>query len=339
MAKGQAVNRADRRRVLAAGFAAGLALRAGSALAQRPPRIGVLYPGPEVGSADPDGALGQFRAGLRALGREEGRTIELLVRFEAYQPQRAAEFSAELQRAGVALILAGTGPAAALAQRAAPGLPIVFAVSADPVADGLVASLAQPGGNVTGLSIMNPELTPRRLQLLADLVPGLQRVALLLDTGFPRWRAEQQEHAAAAQRLGLQLLPLPVASPNDFEAAFATARRGRAQALVLMQCPLFNEEKDRLAALALQARLPNVSGSGDGQFARSGGLMNYGVSIPATWRRAAEYVDRILRGAKPSELPVQQPTRFEFVINRRVADTLGLTVPRHLLLLADAVLR
>jgi len=316
-----------------------LALVTGQALAQRPPRVGVLYPGPEEGSADPAGALGQLRAGLRERGLEEGMTIELLVRFEALQPARAAELSAELQRAGVALIVAGTGPAAASARRAAPGLPIVFAVSADPVADGLVASLAQPGGNVTGLSIMNPELTARRLQLLTDIVPGLQRVALLLDGSFPRWRAEQQEHEAAAQRLGLQLLPLKVAGPADFEAAFATARRERANAIVLMQCPLFNQEKDRLAALALQARLPSVSGSGDGLYARSGGLMNYGVSIPATWRRAAEYVERILRGAKPSELPVQQPTRFEFVINRRSADTLGLTVPQHLLLLADAVLR
>jgi putative ABC transport system substrate-binding protein len=130
-----------------------------------------------------------------------------------------------------------------------------------------------------------------------------------------------------------------VTGPADFETAFATALRERAQALVLMQCPLFNEEKDRLAALALQARLPSVSGSGDGLYARSGGLMNYGVSIPANWRRAAAYVERILRGARPAELPVQQPTRFEFVINRRSADALGLTIPRHLLLLADAVLR
>ncbi len=326
----------DRRFALAV---AGLALLTRPGAAQPRPRVGVLYPGPEQGSADPAGALGQFRAGLLALGLEEGRSIELLVRYEAFQPQRASEFSAELQRAGVALIVAGTGPAAARAQRAAPGLPIVFAVSADPVADGLVASLAQPGGNVTGLSIMNPELTPRRLQLLGELVPRLQRVALLLDTEFPRWRAELQEHEAAAQRLGLKLQPLPVAAPVDFEAAFAIARRERAEAIVLMQCPLFNEEKDRLAALALRERLPSVSGSGDGLYARGGGLMNFGISIPATWRRAADYVERILRGAKPRDLPVQQPTRFEFVINRRTAETLGLTVPQHLLLLADAVLR
>lgn len=339
MAKPRTLRRADRRRFVAAGCAAGVALLAGPGVAQRLPRVGVLYPGPEVGSADPAGALGQLLAGLRERGLEEGRTIELLVRFEANQPARAAALSAELQRAGVALIVAGTGPTAAAAQRAAPGLPIVFAVSADPVGDGLVASLAQPGGNLSGLSIMNPELTPRRLQLLADIVPGLQRVVLLLDGGFPRWQAEQQEHEAAAQRLGLQLLPLKVDGPADFAAAFTTAVRERADAIVLMQCPLFNQEKDRLAALALQARLPSVSGSGDGQYARSGGLMNYGVSIPATWRRAAEYVDRILRGAKPAELPVQQPTRIEFVINRRSADTLGLKVPQHLLLLADAVLR
>ena len=221
---------AERRRVLHAGCAARLALLAGPTLAQRPPGVGVLYPGPEEGSADRAGALGQLRDGLRERGLLQGRTVELLVRFVAFQPGRAAELTAEMQRAGVVLIVAGTGPAAASAQRAAPGLPIVFAVSADPVADGLVASLAHSGGNVAGLSVMNPELTPRRLQLLADLVPGLRRVSLLLDDGFPRWRAEQREHEAAAERLGRQLLHLMVPGPPDFRAAFATARREGAQA-------------------------------------------------------------------------------------------------------------
>jgi putative tryptophan/tyrosine transport system substrate-binding protein len=333
--------RLERRRLLRAGGAAGLGLAAWPLLAQRPalPRVGVLYPGAQAGSDDPAGALSQLRAGLRQHGLEDGRTVELLVRYEALQPARASTFSTELQQAGVAVIVAGTGPAAAMARRAAPGLPIVFAASADPVADGLVASLALPGGQVTGLSLLSAELTPRRLQLLTEMVPGLRRVALLLDSGFPRWRAEREDHAAASQRLGLQLQPLAVAGPADFDAAFATALADKAQALVLMQCPLFNDQKDELAARALRARLPSVSGSGDGLYARSGGLMNYGVSIPDNWRRAADYVERILRGARPADLPVQQPTRFEFVINRRTADTLGLAVPQHLLLLADAVLR
>jgi putative ABC transport system substrate-binding protein len=214
-----------------------------------------------------------------------------------------------------------------------------MAVSADPVADGLVASLARPGGNLTGMSIMTPELTARRLQLLAEIVPGLSRVGLLLDTKAPRWPTELQEHEAAARSLNLHLQPLKVDGVDDFPAAFEAARRSQLQAVLMVQSPQFVVHRARLAALAMAHRLPCVSGSGDAQFARAGGLMNYGANIAVSWQRAATHVQRILQGAKPAELPIEQPSRFELTVNARTAEALGLTLPPQVLLLADEVIR
>jgi putative ABC transport system substrate-binding protein len=301
------------------------------------PRLGVLYPG--SAPAEPGGALDAFRSALRELGHAEGRSIALEVHFDDHQPARSAEQAALLVRRGVDIIVAGTGPSAVLARRATANIPIVMAVSGDPVGMGLVASLAQPGGNVTGLSIMSPEISGRRLQLLAEAVPRLSRVALLLDESTSRWPDELRETEAAAQALGLQLLPLRVRGPDDYAGAIETARRGQAQALVLMQSPQFVMQRARLAALALAARLPAVSGTGDRQFAQAGGLMTFGASITASWQRAASYVDRILKGARPSELPVEQASRFELVVNTRTAQLLGLTLPSDLLVLASEVVR
>jgi putative ABC transport system substrate-binding protein len=295
-----------RRRLLgaAAALLAAPRLRAQPAA---PRRVGVLYPGQPP--AEPGNPLERFRQGLREQGLAEGRDLVLELRFDGMQPGRIAEQAQELVVAGVDLIVAGTTGAALAAQRATRRVPIVMAVSGDPVTDGLVQSLARPGGNVTGMSIMNPALAQRRLQLMTELLPGLQRVALMVDLQTSRWAAELPEHETAARQLGVQLLPIRVSAAGE------------------------------LPRLALAHRLPSASGSGDAQFARAGGLLNYGASIGASWQASAAFVRRVLEGAAPGELPIQQPTRFEFAINLRTAEALGVSVPPALLLLADTVVR
>jgi putative ABC transport system substrate-binding protein len=271
------------------------------------------------------------------LGYIEGQTITLEIRWADNQPERYPALVAELMRLSVDIIVAGDAAAALAAQHATHTIPIVMAVSADPVRDGLVASLARPGGNITGLSIMVPDVVGKRLELLRDAVPGLSRVALLLDTGIPSQPAERHDHEAAARGLGVQLLPLEVRSPDEFAGAFQRATQGQAQALIMAQSPLFSTYRTRLAELALASRLPTMSG--EVGYAHAGGLMNYGPHLPDSWYRAATYVDKILKGAKPGDLPVEQPMMFELVINLKTAKALGLTIPPHLLVLADEVIQ
>lgn len=328
-----------RRRIgawLGAGTAVALLTPARARGQARVPRIGVLCPGPVW--TDPGNALDRFRQGLRELGHVEGRTLVLEPRFDEHRPDRSAAQLAELLALPVDLIVAGTTGSALMARRATDRVPIVMAVSADPVADGLVASLARPGGNVTGMSIMSPELTARRVQLLAEMLPGLKRAALLLDPRA-RVRQDRDDHLRAAEALGLQLLPVEAATPADFAPAFVAARRQGAEAMLLAQNVVFALQRHALAALALEHRLPALSGSGDRQFAHAGGLANYGANINTSWHRAASFVHRILNGASPAELPVEQPGRFELAINLRTAAALGITIPPHLVLLADEVIR
>jgi putative ABC transport system substrate-binding protein len=325
-----------RRRLLGAAAAA-LALPWARAQSPAPRRIGVLHPGSPP--AAPGGALDRFRQGLREQGLVEGRDVVLELRFDGMQSARISEQAADLVAAGVDLIVAGTTGAALAAQRTTRRVPVVMAVSGDPVTDGLVQSLARPGGNVTGMSIMSPALAQRRLQLMTELLPGLQRLALLLDLHSSRWEAELPEQEATARQLGLDLLPLKVHTAADLPGAFAAAAQARVQAVVLLQSVLFALERAEIARLALAQRLPAASGSGDAQFARAGGLLNYGANIGASWHASAAFVRRILDGAAPAELPIQQPTRFEFAINLRTADALGVAVPQALLLLADTVVR
>jgi putative ABC transport system substrate-binding protein len=325
-----------RRRVLqwSLGWPASATAVAASAQVAAVPRIGVIYPGP---ATEPGAPLAAFRQGLREQGYVENASILVDVRFDGRSPEVLVAQAQELLRLGCDLLVAGHVGSTRAASSLTKTVPIVMAVSGDPVADGLVASLARPGGNVTGLSIMSPELIGRRMQLLAEIVPGLVRVGLLLDTAA-RWKAELAEAERAAAALRLALTPLPVAHATEFDAAFAAARQARLQALVLGQSPLIAYGRERLAELALAARLPAISGSGDGHFARSGGLMNFGASLVASWHRAAHYVRRILQGAKPAELPIEQPRKFELVINRKTAARLGVTVPPHLMVLADEVI-
>jgi putative ABC transport system substrate-binding protein len=274
---------------------------------------------------------------LRDLGYIEGQTITLEIRWAENQPERYPDLVAELVRLPVDIIVAGDAAAALAAKHATSTIPIVMAVSADPVRDGLVASLARPGGNITGLSIMVPEVSGKRLELLREAVPGLSHVALLLDAGLPHWHAELHDYEAAARELGVQLLPLEVRGPDEFVAAFQAAPQGQAQALTMTQSPLFSTHRTRLAELALASHLPTMSG--EGGYAQAGGLMNYGPRLSESWYRAATYVDKILKGAKPADLPVEQPTKFELVLNLKAAKALGITMPPSLLLLADEVIQ
>jgi ABC-type uncharacterized transport system substrate-binding protein len=299
------------------------------------PRVGVLVPG--VPPGEPGGWLDRFRQGLRELGYVEGQTITLEVRWDEYHRERWPDLTADLVRLRVDLIVAGASSAAQAAKHATRTIPIVMAVSADPVGDGLVASLAQPGGNLTGLSIMTPELTGKRLELLSEVVPGLARVALLLDAGDPRRDAILRDHAAAARGLGVRLQPLEVRGPEEFAGAFEAALQGQVQALILQASPLFGAHRARLAELALASRLPTMAV--DAGYAHAGGLMDYGGNILESWHRAAAYVHKILHGANPGDLPVEQPTQFKLVLNLKTAQALGMTMPPSLLLLADEVIQ
>jgi ABC-type uncharacterized transport system substrate-binding protein len=299
------------------------------------PRIGVIVPGIPPGASGDE--LDGFRQGLRALGYVEGQTITLEVRWGEEQRERYPALAGELVQLPVDIIVAAGGAAARAARHTTSTIPIVMVAGVDPVAQGLVASLAHPGGNITGLTIMTRELTGKRLELLQEAVPGLSRVALLVDAGSPNRQVLLDEHEAAARVLGVQLLPLEVRGPDEFVGAFQAATQGQAQALITGPSALFFTHRARLAELALASRLPTMAG--ETGYAAAGGLMYYGPDIPGSFRRVAVYVDKILKGLKPADLPVEQPTTFELAINLKTAQALGLTIPPTLLLQATEVIR
>jgi putative ABC transport system substrate-binding protein len=299
------------------------------------PHIGVIMQGIPPGEAGDE--LDVFRQGLRDLGYVEGQTIVLDVRWGEGQHERYPALAADLARLPVDVIVAAGGSPARAAQHATTTIPIVMLVGVDPVEQGLVASLARPGGNITGLTVMTRELSGKRLELLQEAVPGLSHVALLVDAGNPNRQAHRHAHEAAARALGIQLLPLEVRGPDEFVGAFQAATQGQAQALIMAQGALFLTQRARLAALALASRLPTMSG--ETGYAEAGGLMHYGPDIPGSFRRVAAYVDKILKGAQPAELPVEQPTQFELAINRKTAQALGLTIPSVLLFQANKVIQ
>jgi putative tryptophan/tyrosine transport system substrate-binding protein len=299
------------------------------------PRIGALMQGTPPGEAGDE--LDVFRQGLRDLGYVEGQTISLEARWGEGQHERYPALAADLARLPVDLIVAAGGSPARAAQHATTTIPIVMLVGNDPVAQGLVASLARPGGNITGLTVMARELSGKRLELRTETVPGLSRVALLMDAGNPNRQVSLYDHEAAARGLGVQLLLLEVRGPDEFVGAFQAAMQGHAQALLMAQGALFLRQRARLAELALASRLPTLSG--ETGYAEAGGLMHYGPDIPGSFRRVAVYVDKILKGAQPADLPVEQPTTFELVINLKTAQALGLTIPSGLLFQADKVIK
>jgi ABC-type uncharacterized transport system substrate-binding protein len=277
-----------------------------------------------------------FFQGLRELGYVEGRNILIEGRFYGDQTERLPALAAELVRLNVDVIVTQSPPAPEATQRATSTIPIVFAVHQDPVGSGLVASLARPGRNVTGLSTLAPELVGKRLQLLKEAVPGISRVAVLSNPAIPSQALELREAEIAARSLKVQLQVLQARAPSDFASASSAMTKDRAGGLIALGGALFFAHRTRIVELAAQSRLPAIYNSKE--FAEAGGLMAYGPNLRENFRRAATYVDKILKGAKPGDLPVEQPTKFEFIVNLKTAKALGLTIPPSLLLRADRVI-
>jgi putative tryptophan/tyrosine transport system substrate-binding protein len=275
--------------------------------------------------------------GLRERGYHEGRNLVFERRFSEGHAERFPAFAAELVQLRVDLILVITTPAALAAKHATQTIPIVIPTAIDPVGAGLVASLARPGGNLTGLSALTAELNGKRLELLQEVVPGVTRVAVLWNAANPANAAAWEETQAAARALGLRLHAQEVRGPQDLEGAFARTAQARPEALLVLSDALLGMHRPQIAAFATQQHLPSVFPSGE--WVVAGGLMTYGPSTPDLYRRAATYVDKILKGAKPADLPVEQPMKFELVINLKTAQALGLTIPPTLLFQADEVIR
>jgi len=293
-------------------------------------RIGILVPGPT--SPQIDG----FREGLRDFGYVEGQNVVIEYRSAEDRLERLSGLAAELVTLKVDIIYATVTPAAQAAKNATKTIPIVFGASSDPVDYGLVASLAHPGGNITGLSNTAPDLSGKRLELLKQVVPEISRIAVLWNSANPIIARQLRETEVAAQVLGTKLQVVDVRGPDDFEGAFRAVTMGRPSALVVLADFLTTGHRGRIAEFAAKNQLPTISEFRE--FAAAGCLMAYGPSLPDSGRRAASYVDRILKGAKPGNLPVEQPTKFELVINLKTARTLGLTIPTSLRLRADHVI-
>ena len=272
---------------------------------------------------------------LRELGWIEGRTVAIEYRWADGRIERVADIAADFVRLNVAVIVTYANTAAGATKRAVADIPIVFAAAGDPVGTGLVASLARPGGNITGLSIQQTDLAGKRLEILRELLPGLHTLAILANAGSPNAVLEMDEAQEAARRLGLAVIRSDVRRTGDFAPALDTLK-GRAEALYLCSDPLLTTNRLAINTLAIGARLPTMHGFRE--FVEAGGLMSYGPNFPDLFRRAAEYVDKILRGAKPADLPVEQPTKFDLVINLTTAKALGLTISEAFLGRADEVI-
>ncbi|HEX9661773.1 MAG TPA: ABC transporter substrate-binding protein, partial [Candidatus Binatia bacterium] len=296
-------------------------------------RIGILINTPASAQST---QVEAFRRRLRELGYVEGKNIVIEYRYAEGKLERLPDLAAELVRLKVDVIVTA-GPAILAAKKASTTIPIVFAVATDPVGLGLVSSLARPGGNITGLSLMWPDLNGKRLELLKEAFPKVARVAFLWGSGGPGGNLALTDMEAAAKALGIKLLSLPVRSLDDFESAFAQAKREGAQALITNSGPLINTQQRRVLDFAAKNRLPAIYHYSE--FVEAGGLMSYGPDNTDLWRRAADFVDKILKGAKPADLPVEQPTKFELIINLKAAKQIGLTIPSSVLARADRVIR
>ena len=293
------------------------------------PRIGFLSPGVFSDSRSREA----FQQGLRGVGYVAGKNILVEYRYSEGKVERLPELADELVHLKVdVFVTIGTPPSQA-ARTATTTIPIVMALISDPVGAGLVASLARPGGNVTGLSTVSLDLSGKRLELLKETIPRIARIAVLLDPNDPAKIAEMKETEGAARPLGVKLQSLEVQSLDEFEAAFKAATRGKAGAVLVLPTALSNTHRKRIAELATKNRLPTMWATS--QLMDSGGLMSYGPDYDDLYRRAAIYVDKILKGAKPTDLPVEQPTKFEFVINLKTAKQIGLTIPPNVLVRAD----
>jgi putative tryptophan/tyrosine transport system substrate-binding protein len=306
------------------------------------PRIGILDPGSSPfpalalysSGAGRHPAYNSFRQGLRELGYIEGKNIFIETRNAEGKLDQFSRFAIELVKLKVDVIVTSTTPGVLAAKNATTAIPIVFWSVSDPVRTGLVSSLARPGGNITGLSMLQPELSGKRLELLKETFPKITKVAYLSNPEFPGTGLAAMREAARA--FGLQLQTLEVRSAKDFDGAFEAVLKERSQGLTAHTVPVMTINRQRIVAFAAKNRLPAIYPRSE--FIDAGGLMFYGVSFSDMFRRAATYVDKILTGAKPAELPVEQPTKFELVINLKAAKALGLKIPAHLLMEADRVI-
>ena len=276
-----------------------------------------------------------FKKGLRGLGWVEGRDFVIEARYADGNPKRLPELAAQLVRQRMDLILVGSSPGTLAAKTATSTIPIVMVTTGDPVGSGLVASLAQPGGNVTGLTALGQALSAKRLELLKEAVPGVSRVAVLTNPLSRYAEAFLKERENLAQALGLRLQAIAIQDPAQFEQAFAEMARERAEALMVFTDVTFLAHRRQLVELVARHRLPAIYP--EREFISAGGLMFYGASRVDAYHHAALYADKILRGTKPADLPVEQPTKLELVINRKAAKTLGLAIPSSLLVRADHV--
>ncbi len=301
---------------------------------EKVPRVGVLHPRTR---SDASPQTDAFLQGLRELGWVEGKTVVVEYRWAEGRSDRLPDLVADLVRLKVDVILAGSTAVAVTAKNATGTIPIVMATGGDPVGLGLVASLARPGANITGLSFsVEMETAGKGLELLKETVPHLRRVAVLSNPANPAHGLAIRHLKVAARSLSVQLQLLEARGPSEFDSAFAAMARERAQVLFVVLDPFFGIHRAQLRVLAARSRLPAMYGSRE--YPEDGGLMSYGPDYRESFRRAATYVDKILKGAKPADLPIEQPSRFELVINMKTAKALGLTIPQSLLLRADQVI-
>ena len=301
-------------------------------------RIGYLIVG-SLESPEARKGLDTFREGLYELGYIEGQNIVIEYRAADGKIERLPALATELARLKLDLIVAGATPAGLAAQQVFTTTPVIVTAMGDPVRDGLVASLARPGGNITGTSFLGPELVPKRLALLREVLPKISRVAVLWHPGAFSERTTRDmlnELAEVAGTLGMQLQLVEVRQPSELDHAFSTMARERAEALFQFPSPMLFSERRRIVELAAMYRLPSMFNARE--FVELGGLIAYGVSIADLTRRSVTYVDKILKGAKPSDLPVEQPTKFELFINLKTAKTLGVEIPATVLARADEVI-
>jgi putative ABC transport system substrate-binding protein len=309
------------------------------AQAQQPgkvPRIGLLI---SASSAATTTFIDAFRQGLRELGYVEGKNFVLEIRGGEAKPDRLSDLAAELVRLKVDIIVAGGSFAIDAAKRATSTIPIVMRTASEPVEAGFVASLARPGGNITGVTTITTQLIGKHLELLAEAVPGVKRVAVLAARQLDPWKAtdEFREMEAAARALGVKLQVLTARDPNAIDNAFLAMGKERAEALVVIPSPRNLQQGERILNHTAKYRLPSIYPQSS--FVENGGLMSYSANIPDQFRRSALYVDKILKGAKPADLPVEQPKKFELVINLKSAKQIGLTIPPNVLAQADRVIK
>ena len=299
------------------------------------PRIGYLSSSSSTASAYSRSA---FRQGLRDLGYVEGKNILIEYRFAEGQVERYSELARELVKLNVQVLVVAGGTNTVLRVRDVVGnVPVVFPLVADPVRDGIVKSLARPGGNLTGLSSFSRDLLGKRLELLKETIPKLSRVGVLIDPNDPAHRASFKDIETDSRAVRVSVQALEAGNPDEFEKAFRLASSGKAGAVLILPTSLLNTHRKRIAQIALDNRMPTMIGTS--QFMDSGSLMSYGPDYADLYRRAATYVDKILKGAKPADLPVEQPSKFELVMNLKTAKQIGLTIPPNVLVRADRVIR